>query len=152
MLSTEGNGFDVILEGHAGDVRGAMELADGAILSWSDDKTLRLWSGADGNNQAVFEGHTGEIVSALELSKGRILSWTSENDAMRIWDRSGSVLIAVRTKFGVAAAKAAPDGRVLTWSREGPIWDADESRPSDRSPGRCSVGLSRRACPLLCWP
>ena len=32
-----------VFEGHEGWVRGALELADDLILSWSDDSTLRLW-------------------------------------------------------------------------------------------------------------
>jgi hypothetical protein len=32
------------LKGHAGPVGGPLALADGRLLSWSDDGTVRLWS------------------------------------------------------------------------------------------------------------
>ncbi|MCI4665504.1 MAG: hypothetical protein MRY74_12350, partial [Neomegalonema sp.] len=61
-------------------------LADGRILSWSFDKTLRLWS-AKGAEIAVLEGHRGDVLGAEILADGRILSW-SNDDTLRIWPRS----------------------------------------------------------------
>ena len=40
------------LSGHTGDLYGALELRDGRILSWSNDKTLRVWS-SDGEALAT---------------------------------------------------------------------------------------------------
>ena len=36
------------LEGHTSWVNGALELADGRLLSWAGDGTLRLWDGQSG--------------------------------------------------------------------------------------------------------
>lgn len=37
-----------VFEGHIGAVKGALELADGCLLSWDGDDTLRLWDSQSG--------------------------------------------------------------------------------------------------------
>ena len=69
-----------VLEGHTADVNGALVLSDGRLLSWSDDKTLRLWDEQSGASLAVLKGHTNWVNGALELSDGRLLSWA--------WDKT----------------------------------------------------------------
>ncbi len=61
------------LRGHEGEVKGALQLADGRLLSWGY-KTLRLWA-ADGTPLAVLRGHERWVNGALELADGRLLSW-----------------------------------------------------------------------------
>ena len=60
-----------VLEGHAGQVSGALGLADDRILSWSGEKTLRLWDGKSGQCLAVLEGHFGWGRDALTLADER---------------------------------------------------------------------------------
>ncbi|MGV2437452.1 MAG UNVERIFIED_CONTAM: hypothetical protein LVT10_23240 [Anaerolineae bacterium] len=48
------------LAGHTGSVWGVHVLADGRFLSWSEDKTLRLWD-KDGTPLATLAGHTGRV-------------------------------------------------------------------------------------------
>ena len=55
-----------VLEGHEAEVHGARVLADGRILSWSRDGTLRLWT-ADGAALAALEGHAGSVLGAMVL-------------------------------------------------------------------------------------
>lgn len=62
-----------ILYGHKDRIKGATQLADGTLLSWSRDSTLRMWS-ADGTELKVLDGHQNEIHGALELADGRLLS------------------------------------------------------------------------------
>jgi hypothetical protein len=71
-------------------VDGALELADGRLLSWSEDKTLRLW-GADGAPLAVLEGDFGSVYRALELTDGRLLSWHLFPQC-RLWSPDGTAL------------------------------------------------------------
>ena len=68
--------------------------ADGRILSWSGDHTLRLW-GVDGAPLATLEGHTGAVWGATVLPDGRILSW-SRDGTLRLWADDGAPLATLR--------------------------------------------------------
>jgi WD40 repeat protein len=90
-------------------------LVDGRLLSWSRDKTLRLWSSA-GEEQAVLRGHEGRVNGALALVDGRLLSW-SWDKTLRLWSSAGEEQAVLRGhKYGVNGALALVDGRLLSWS------------------------------------
>ena len=72
-------------------VRGALQLADGRLLTWSEDKTARLWA-ADGALGPVLRGHTGPVSGALQLADGRLLTWSSDTTA-RLWPLERSLLV-----------------------------------------------------------
>ncbi|MBR5711135.1 MAG: TIR domain-containing protein [Thermoguttaceae bacterium] len=86
ILSPDGT-CKAVLRGHTDDIIGAIELRSGDILSWSRDKTLRLWS-PDGTCKAVLEGHTGCVYDAKELPTGNILSYSLDN-TIRRWSPDG---------------------------------------------------------------
>ena len=67
MWSSAGESL-VVLEGHTDSVEGALSLADGRILSWSDDKTLRLWSSV------------GEPLAVLD-------NWEQNEEALVTWSQ-----------------------------------------------------------------
>ena len=48
LAHTQKNPCPGVLEGHTREIIGAQALADGRLLSWSPDKTLRLWDGQSG--------------------------------------------------------------------------------------------------------
>ena len=79
-----------MIEGQTDAVRGATVLPDGRILSWSWDKTLRLWF-PDGSPSAVLESHSERVDGALVLPDGRILSW-SRDHTLRLWRSDGTLL------------------------------------------------------------
>jgi WD40 repeat protein len=82
-------------DAHKGKISGVAELADGRLLSWSEDRTLRLWDRQSAACLAVFEGHTGEVRGALVLANGLLLSW-SQDKTLRLWDgQSGTCLEVV---------------------------------------------------------
>jgi len=56
------------MDGHTDQVEGVKSLPDGRILSWSHDKTLRLWD-SDGNPAKTFEGHAQGINGVLFCKK-----------------------------------------------------------------------------------
>ena len=60
-------------------------MPDGRILSWSNDKTLRLSDGQSGAPLAVLDGHAEAITGVQLLTDGRILSWSYDN-TLRLWD------------------------------------------------------------------
>ena len=56
------------------------------ILSWSTDKTLRLWDAATGAQIGPAMRHDGSVCGALfSRDESRILSW-SHDDTLRLWD------------------------------------------------------------------
>ncbi|HRF98643.1 MAG TPA: hypothetical protein PLZ51_25720, partial [Aggregatilineales bacterium] len=69
--------------------RGAIELIDGRILSWSEDRTLCLWD-SDGAKLNTLSAHKGWVLGAIQLTDGRIVSWgTDEN--LYVWDANGKL-------------------------------------------------------------
>jgi WD40 repeat protein len=104
-----------VLEGHTVNLRGALALPDGRILSWSGDHTLRLWD-LDGKPLAILAGHTAGVRGALALPDGRLLSW-SDDTTLRLWDLAGKPLaILAGHTDEVRGALALSDGRLLSWS------------------------------------
>jgi WD40 repeat protein len=70
-------------------------LADGRILSWSDDGTLRLWERSTGALLVTLEGHSRPVRGATVLPDGRILSW-SQDRTLRLWEGStGAPLVTI---------------------------------------------------------
>ena len=107
---------------HEGPVRGADYSPDlKRILSWSDDKTLRLWDAATGAAIGEPLRHEGPVNGALYSPDGRrILSWSSDQ-TLRQWDAATGAAIGepLRHEDGVYGAGYSPDGkRILSWSRE----------------------------------
>ena len=54
------------------------------MLSWSEDRTLRVWDLATGEGRAL-TGHDGSVHGALLLPDGRALSWSGDG-TLRVWD------------------------------------------------------------------
>jgi WD40 repeat protein len=113
-----------VLQGHQDEINGAMPLNDGRLLSWSDDKTLRLWD-STGAPLAVLQGHSGYVSGALALDDGRVLSW-SRDGTLRLWDSAGAPLAVLEGHGGgVGGALALDNGRLLSWSwTELRLWDS----------------------------
>ena len=104
------------LWGHEDGISGALELADGRLLSWSGDKTLRLWA-ADGHALGVLTGHEGR--GHRRSGTGR---WPTAV-LVRGWDAAavgggrhyvGGTHGARSRVYG--AGLALTDGRLLSWS------------------------------------
>jgi WD40 repeat protein len=107
-------------------VQGALELADGRLLSWSIDNTPWLWS-ADGAPLSVLRGHTGWVTGALELADRRLLSWSGDN-TLRLWGADGTPLAVLQGhRHWVNGALELADGRLLSWSQDGTLrlWHVD---------------------------
>ncbi len=50
-----------------------MKLAYGRLLTWSFDRTARLWA-VDGTPGLVLQGHTSTVRGARQLAGGRLLT------------------------------------------------------------------------------
>lgn len=117
--------------GHAGRVRGALELHDGRILSWSDDGTLRTWAADSGRALAVWTGHGSTVYGAAPLSGGRVVSWSADG-TLRIWeDTTGETLSVLEGHESIVhGGYVLESGDVLSWSFDGTVrrWDGGTGR------------------------
>jgi hypothetical protein len=102
--------------GHSMWIWGARALSDGRLLSWSDDKTLRLWA-SDGAPLAEMKGHGAAVRGAAELKDGRLLSW-SDDGTLRLWASDGMALAELKghaSQAWIGGATELGDGRLLSW-------------------------------------
>ena len=110
--------------------RGALLSRDESrILSWSDDKTLRLWDAATGQQIGPAMKHDGSVSGALlSRDESRILSWSGDK-TLRLWDAATGPQIgpAMRHDDSVYGALLSRDERrILSWSADRTLrlWDA----------------------------
>jgi hypothetical protein len=95
-----------------------LTLKNKRILSWSQDKTLTLWS-PNGQLLATLTGHTREVTGAVQLADGRVLSW-SDDHTLRLWSPDGHPLaeLSGHTSRVIGVSQLA-DGRLLSWTDGG---------------------------------
>jgi WD40 repeat protein len=72
------------LEGHDVGVNFLTVGLDGKIYSASDDRTVRVWSGADGTHLRTLQGHT-DFVRALAVGLGGKIYSGSSDTTIRVW-------------------------------------------------------------------
>jgi len=110
------------LKGHKVGVWGVVKLSNDMILSWSSDRSLRIWDSATGICKCVLEGHTETVLGAFELANGEILSWSSEYSysIIRTWDKKGNFIkeILVRSDLIVKVCEL-QDGQILAICKNG---------------------------------
>jgi Caspase domain/WD domain, G-beta repeat len=102
------------LRGHSDSILGGVQLNDGRLLTWSRDKTARLWD-SDGSPGPILKGHTGTVSGARQLIDGRLVTWSSDKTA-RLWaadGRPGPILEGHSSP--VTGLLELRDGSLLTW-------------------------------------
>lgn len=167
MIWDESTGTELRTLNH-GQLRGAEEIADQRILSWGEDKTLRLWDLETGELLRVFEGHNDLVSAAVILSDNRVLSVEGferlvshhlGTSTLRIWNLESGELMretAVPNCF-IDGAIETKTGDILAWSfmqDEIHLWDmmeeklvaVDESASWDATP-ELSVEYLRAVSP-----
>jgi hypothetical protein len=118
------------LEGHQAHVAGHAFVPPGQILTWSADKTLRLWNAEDGKLLRTFEGHTDEVACAVLCPDGRHFYSVGFDGTLRYWDleapRPRSTVL--RDLGRMRCLALSPDGRLGLIAGEGHdhrilLWD-----------------------------
>lgn len=78
------------LEGHKNSIRD-LQIADGKIISGSDDGTIRIWEAETGKELFVLEDTMGPVTS-LQIEDGKLYS-SSNDGIIRVWDISNGELL-----------------------------------------------------------
>jgi WD40 repeat protein len=95
------------LRGHTGQVRSVAGLADGRVLSGSDDGQVLVWDIADGHGRRV-GSHTSWCLSvAAPRGRGPVISGSNDG-LVRVWDPDGAAVEALHGQ-GVRALAVAAD-------------------------------------------
>ncbi len=107
------------LSGHEDAIHGACPLAGGRLLSWSKDRTIRVWSLTDGACLVTYAEHRYHDISVQVCSDGRVVSWDRDTEAhpLRVWDPSTGQTLAVHEGLPqeVQGVLELPDGGVIAW-------------------------------------
>jgi WD40 repeat protein len=114
------------MRGHTGAIKGARELSNRNIVSWSADGTLRLWR-PDGFPQG--EATTFDAIDdVIAIDGGRFLTW-SRDGTFCLWRGAGIQEAGPWRGHDdrVVSVSTLADGRFLSWSRDATlrIWHAD---------------------------
>ena len=110
--------------GHTKSITSVCTLADGRVVSASDDNTMRVWDAATGASQ-VLAGQTERVTSVCALADGRLVSG-SWFKTLRVHDvaTGASVELAGHTNW-VASVCALIGGRIVSASGDKTlrVWD-----------------------------
>jgi WD40 repeat protein/DNA-binding winged helix-turn-helix (wHTH) protein/energy-coupling factor transporter ATP-binding protein EcfA2 len=106
------------LQGHTDFVYGAVFSPDGQrVLTFSEDKTARVWNVGSGQLRATLPAHTSSILSAVFSPDGERILTAGGDKMARVWNASSGQLLATLpadTSY-VYSADFSPDGqRILT--------------------------------------
>ncbi len=136
LLNVHKDGQGVLLNRifqHSGPIVGALfHQHEKNILTWSHDKTARLWQTQDGTSIGYPMQHEGEVTGALFSPDGQqILTWSDSTEA-RLWRAQDGTLIGQPMSHDeiIRGALFSPDGqRILTWGadRTARLWRANDA-------------------------
>lgn len=110
---------------HKSNVRGAMPLEGGYVLSWCDDGTMHVWDTQSGKPVGEPMVHFGSRHHPVRIGKDHIISW--ENGELRKWAwRTGELSSLKLRHKDVDGALLLSDGNLLlSWANDGSLqlWD-----------------------------
>ena len=110
------------LKGHTNSIRAIAISPDGQILaSGSDDKTIKLWQLATGQELLTLRGHTKPVYSVAISPDGQILASGSDDKTIKLWNLStgwqfGTITLGnwfSGSSCGAYEVAFSPDGQTL---------------------------------------
>lgn len=104
------------LKGHSSDVNSVAFSPDGKTLaSGSDDKTIKLWNLASGQEIQTLEGHSDWIWTVALSPDGKTLASGSADKTIKLWNIQTRKLIRTLQGHtdGVSSVAFSPDGKIL---------------------------------------
>jgi WD40 repeat protein len=117
LWSAEAKPVGEPFRGHGAGISGVLELTSERILSWSGDKTIRLWD----LQSSVARRYASSIAGAIELSIGGVLSWSDDNE-LQMWSSDsplGNPMLGHSDT--VSGAMELSNGYILSWSDDGTL-------------------------------
>ena len=130
---------------------------DGSWLaSGGDDRTVRIWDAATGQERATLTGHAGRVAAVAVAPDGSWLATAGGDGTVRIWDAATGQERAVLTSHAerCAAVAVAPDGSWLAsagWDGTVRIWDAATGRERAVLTGHTSPVTAVAVAPDGSW-
>lgn len=122
------------LQGHQLGIRSLCFSPDGRrIASGSDDRTIRLWSGADGRELGVLKGHAASVYALSFHPDGDTLISGGGDKTVRLWRLSERKEIrALQMRSGaIYSLSFHPEGKIFASGGEDRrirLWDAETGR------------------------
>jgi WD40 repeat protein/tRNA A-37 threonylcarbamoyl transferase component Bud32 len=107
------------LSGHSSDVNSVVFAPDGKILaSASDDKTIKLWNSATGQEIRTLTGHSNWIWATAFSPNGKILASAGADKTIKLWDVATGNLISTLKGHtdNVSSVAFSPDGKLASGS------------------------------------
>jgi WD40 repeat protein len=125
---------------HEKGLKGAAYISkNNHILTWSDDRTARLWNAEDGAAIGQPMKHKSYVNGAAYISKKNLILTWSEDGTARLWNAEDGAAIGQPMKhegYVKGAAYISENNRILTWSDDGTarFWDcgSDLDFPADK--------------------
>jgi len=104
------------VNGHSSTVTDVAFSPNGAVMvSGSFDKTVKLWSVADGALVGVLSGHTAEVKSVAFSPDGRLVASAGYDRTVKLWRVADGALVATLTGHAdtVRSVAFSPDGSLV---------------------------------------
>jgi WD40 repeat protein len=129
------NPCKLVLEGHEHNIEEVIELSGNRVISWSDDRSCRIWDTQTGNNILTLDsygttpaGYFGDSCprpGVIEFLNGKILLWGINNSLIMVDLNSRTVEKEFKHKDTVRGALLLSNGRFISWSEDqtARIWD-----------------------------
>jgi len=108
------------LKGHGAGVTAlALDHKGCTLISSGDDRLIKLWNLATGEQQKVIAAHRDRISALAIHPNGNLFASSSEDGTVKLWDLwTGQLQTRLRHAWGVRAIGFSPDGRLVSGSAD----------------------------------